>query len=87
MWAFTGISLFLESLLAFVIMLHFGMTAALLGRERVLQMPSFFLSAVLMFLQVLGATGAKDLPNLLQPSWVTQGRAAAAMVGASCTCL
>lgn len=68
-------------------MLHFGMAAVLLGREVMVQMPSFFLSAVPMFLQVLGRTGAKDLPNLLQPSWFIRGHAAAAMVGASCTCL
>lgn len=55
-------------------MLHFGITAVLLGREIMVQMPSFFLSAVPMFLQVLGGTGAKDLPNLLQPGWVTRGR-------------
>lgn len=46
-------------------MLHFGVAAVLLGREMMVQMPSLFP----IFFQVLGRTGAKDPPRLLQPSW------------------
>lgn len=63
--------LFLELLLAFVITLHLGVSTVLLGREIAVQMPSFFSSAVPMFLQVLGLISAKDRPNLLQPGWGT----------------
>ena len=64
-------SLFLEILLAFVIMLHFGVATVLLGREIAVQMLGFFSSTVPMFLQVFRVIRAKDLPNLLQPGWVT----------------
>lgn len=86
MWAFTGISLFLVTLLAFVIMLHFGMAAALLGREIVPQMPSFFLSAVPVFLRSWGELEPKTCPvycslnglledELLLPWWEPPARA------------
>lgn len=66
--------LFLEILLAFVITPRFGVATVLLGREIAVQMPSFSSSTVPTFLQVSGVISAKDLPNLLQPDWVTRGR-------------
>lgn len=73
MEAFTGISLFLETLLAFVIVLHFGMAAVLLGREMV-QVLSSFLSAVSPRVSPgLGENWGQDLPDSLQPSWFAGG--------------
>lgn len=46
--------LFLEILLAFVIMLHFGVATVLLGRETAVQMLVFFYSTVPIFLSGLG---------------------------------
>lgn len=65
--------LFLETLLAFVIMLHFAFATVLLWREIAGLMLAFFWSTTPMFLQLLGVIKAKDLLNLLQPGWVTQG--------------
>lgn len=83
MEAFTGISLFLETLLAFVIVLHFGMAAVLLGGEMV-QVLSSFLSAVSPRVSPgLGENWGQDLPSSLQPSWLLEDE----LVGASCRCL
>lgn len=46
--------LFLEILLAFVIMLHFGVATVLLGRETAVQMLFFFYGTVPIFLSGLG---------------------------------
>lgn len=80
-------------LLAFVIMLHFGVATVLSGRETAVRMLGFFSSTVPMVLQVLVVIRAQK-PAQFTAAWLGCSRVrylhaaflatAAAMLGASC---